>query len=211
MAGEFRNVDERSASHELLGDKGVTKIVDLGGLDTGEGKETVDTGADVTNKKRIAGLGNEDVLGSTLGPLDEVGLQSGFGGGIERNLALGMGLVGFDGDFVAGEVEVGYGKIGELGDTHAGLEKEFDNGGDARIGAAGIAEGAVLELAEDSWRLQVILGVTDTNGGIEIDQILALEEAEEGFDGVELAADGLGSILLAIEISFESVNIFGSD
>jgi len=40
--------------------------------------------------------------------------------------------------------------------------------------------------------------VTDAGGGIEIDQILTLEEAEKGFDRVELAADGLGSILLAI-------------
>ena len=198
MTGEFRNVDKGGASHELLGDKGVAKIVDLGGLDTGEGKETVDTGADVTNEEGIAGLGNEDVFGTTLGPLDEVGLQSGFGGGIERNLALGMGLVGFDGDFVAGEVEVSHSQVGELGDTHAGLEKEFDNGGDARIGAAGVAKGAVLELAEDSRRLQVVFGVTDAGGGIEIDQILTLEEAEKGFDRVELAADGLGSILLAI-------------
>ena len=198
MTGEFRNVDKGGASHELLGDKSVAKIVDLGGLDTGESKETVDTGADVTNKKGIAGLGDEDVFGTTLGPLDEVGLQSGFGGGIERNLALGMGLVGFDGDFVAGEVEVSHSQVGELGDTHAGLEKEFDNGGDARIGAAGVAKGAILELAEDSRRLQIVFGVTDAGGGIEIDQILTLEEAEKGFDRVELAADGLGSILLAI-------------
>ncbi len=70
MTGEFGNVDKGGASHKLLGDKSVAKIVDLGGLDTGEGEETVDTGADVTNKKRVAGLCYEDVLGSTLGALD---------------------------------------------------------------------------------------------------------------------------------------------
>jgi len=127
VTGEFRNVDKGGASHELLGDKSVAKIVDLGGLDTGESKETVDTGADVTNKKGIAGLGDEDVFGTTLGPLDEVGFQSGFGGGIERNLALGMGLVGFDGDFVTSEVEVSHSKVGEFGDTHAGLKEKLDD------------------------------------------------------------------------------------
>ena len=48
----------------------MAKIVDLGSLDTGEGKETVDTGADISNQEGIAGLGYEDVLGSTLGALD---------------------------------------------------------------------------------------------------------------------------------------------
>ena len=70
MTGELGNIDEGSTSHELLGDKGVAKIVDLGGLDTGEGKETINTGADVSDEERVAGLGNEDVLGSTLGALD---------------------------------------------------------------------------------------------------------------------------------------------
>ncbi len=109
-----------------------------------------------------------------------------------------MRLVSFDGDFVGGEVEVGHGKIGELGDTHAGLKKKFDDGGDALIGAAGIAKSAVLELAEDSGRLQVVLGMADASGGIDVDQILALEEAEKGLDGVELATDGFGGILLAV-------------
>ena len=122
-----------------------------------------------------------------------------------------MGLVGLDGDFVAGEVEVGHSQIGEFRDTHTSLKEELDDGGDARISAAGVSEGTVLELAEDSGRLQIIFGVTDTCGGIEIDQVLALEEAKEGFDGVELAADGLGGILLPIEISFESVNVLRSN
>ncbi len=211
MTGEFGNVDKGGASHKLLGDKSVAKIVDLGGLDTGEGEETVDTGADVSDQEGVAGLGDEDVFGSTLGALDEVSLQGGFGGGIERNLALRMGLVGFDSDFVAGEVEVGHGQIGELGDTHAGLKKKLDDGGDALIGATGVTEGAVFKLAEDSGRLQVVLGMADASGGVDVDQILALEEAEKGFDGVELATDGLGGVLLAVEVGFEGVNIFGGN
>ncbi len=46
---------------------------------------------------------------------------------------------------------------------------------------------------------------------IDLDEVLALEVTEEGFDGVKLTADGFGGVLLAIEISFEVVNILRGD
>lgn len=70
MTGEFADINEGSAGHKLLGDKSVAKIVDFGGFDTGKGEKAIDAGADVSDQERITGLGNEDVLGSTLGALD---------------------------------------------------------------------------------------------------------------------------------------------
>lgn len=69
MAGELADIDEGGTSHELLGDKGVPKVVDFGVFDTGEYEEAVDATSDISNEKGIAGFGDEDVFGTTLGAL----------------------------------------------------------------------------------------------------------------------------------------------
>lgn len=82
MTSEFADIDEGSAGHELLGDEGMAKVIDLGILDTGKHKEAVDAGSDIADEEGVASFGNKDVLGTTLGAFGQVVLESGFGGGI---------------------------------------------------------------------------------------------------------------------------------
>jgi len=116
-------------------------------------------------------------------------------------------FVGSDSDFVASEVEIGHGEVGKFRDTHAGLEKKFDDGGDAGIGAAGVAKSAVLEFTEDAGRFEVVFRMADGSSGVNFDQILALKVAEEGLNGVKFTADGLGGVVFTVEIGLEVVDI----
>lgn len=53
--------------------------------------------------------------------------------------------------------------------------------------------------------------MADTGGRISLDQIISFEKTKESFDGIEFAADGFGSVVLAIEVDFEVVDIVGDD
>ena len=55
------------AALELVGDKGVPKIVDFGGFDPGFSKIPVDGGSNVSNQKRPAGFGDEEMNIGDLG------------------------------------------------------------------------------------------------------------------------------------------------
>ncbi len=145
MASELTDVNKGGTGHKLLGDEGVAKIVNLGVLDAGEHEEAVDARANISDEERIAGLGNEDVLGAAFRANVQILIKSGFGGRIEGDFAGGVGLVSLDSDLVSSQVEVGHGQVGELGNTHTGLKKQFNNGGNAGVGAAGVAKGAVFE------------------------------------------------------------------
>lgn len=67
MTGELADIDERSSGHKLLGDKGVSEVVNFGALDTREDEEAVDAASDVSDEKRVSGFGDKDVFGSTFG------------------------------------------------------------------------------------------------------------------------------------------------
>ncbi len=60
----------------------MTKVVNLGVLDTGDHEETVNTGADVADEERITGFGDKDVFSTTFGALLKVGFESNLGGGV---------------------------------------------------------------------------------------------------------------------------------
>lgn len=55
--GEF---DDRYTSFELLYDKGVAEIIDLGSFDTSYTEVAVDCSSDVANQKWIASLGDKE-------------------------------------------------------------------------------------------------------------------------------------------------------
>ena len=82
MAGELADINQGSTGHELLGDESVTKVVDFGVLDTRQLKEAVDTASDVSDEEGVAGFGDEDVFGPTLGTFVQVDFECGFGGGV---------------------------------------------------------------------------------------------------------------------------------
>ena len=145
MPSQFGNVNQGSASHKLLGNKSMAQIVDLGVLDAGKHKETIDAASNVSNKKGVAGFGDKDVFSAALWSFDKIAFQGGFGGGIERNLAGGMRLVGTNDNFVVSEIEIGSGEVGQFGDAHTGLKEKFDDSGNTAIGTAGVTKGAVLE------------------------------------------------------------------
>ena len=89
-----------------------------------------------------------------------------------------------DGNFHTGEVDIAYGQVGQFRDAHPGLKKHLDDGGNAGVGTTGVAQGTIFEFTENSGWFEVVFGVTDGGGGINLDQVLGLEEAEKGFDGV---------------------------
>ena len=79
MASELADIDQRGACHELLGDKSVAKVIYLGVFDAGKLEVTVDAASDVSDEERIASFGNEDIFGSTFGPLLEVDFERSLG------------------------------------------------------------------------------------------------------------------------------------
>jgi len=131
-----------------VGDKGMPKIVDFGVFDSGFFEIAVDGGADVANQQGVAGFGDEKMIVLHARADIKVVLQGGSGGFVEGNGPLGVVFEDTDADLVF--TQVFHTQIGQFADPDAGLEKEFDDGGDPDIQAGGVTQGAVLGLGQNT-------------------------------------------------------------
>lgn len=122
-----------------------------------------------------------------------------------------MGFVRTNVHFGVGQIQIVEFEVGEFTNADTGLKKDFNDGRDADVVAASVAEGAVFDFAEDPGRFEFVFRVRDFSSGVGGDFLVGLEEAEEGFDGVNLAGDGFGSVAVLRKISFEAVDVFSSD
>ena len=61
VASEFADDNERSATHQVMGDESVAKVIDLGVFDTSESEVAVDSGTNVADEQWAAGLGDEEL------------------------------------------------------------------------------------------------------------------------------------------------------
>ena len=136
------------ARAQLVGDKGVAKIIDFGFFDTGFFEVAVDSGADISDQQGMAGFGDEQMVVFDFGADVEIVLESGSGGLVEGNGPLGVVFEDTDADLVF--TQVFHTQIGQFADPDAGLEKEFDDGGDPDIQAGGVTQGAVLGLGQNT-------------------------------------------------------------
>ena len=78
-------------------------------------------------------------------------------------------------------------EIGQLGDPNASLEEDFDDSADSQIQPDGVAEIFDFGGGEDMGREDIVFGVGEGMGGVLGNQILAVEEFEEGFEGIDLS------------------------
>jgi len=83
------------------------------------------------------------------------------------------------------------------------LEQKFNNSIHANVGSDGVAKSTVFERGENARRGDFVFGVTNTGGGANGENSHAEQVFEEGFDGVEFAADTFESIFLIFERLFE--------
>ena len=75
---------------ELVGDKGMAKIVDLDVFDVGFFEVSVDGGANISDKQRSAGLGDKQVGVGDLGAQGQIIMQGGGSGAGKGNSAGGV-------------------------------------------------------------------------------------------------------------------------
>lgn len=61
MTDEFTDVDKRTTSGKLMGNKSVTEIVNFNIFDTSYFEVTVKAGTNIANKERITCFGDEDM------------------------------------------------------------------------------------------------------------------------------------------------------
>ena len=90
MADKFTNVNERTASGELMGNEGVTKVVNLNIFNTSHFKVAIKTRTNVADKEWITSFGNKNFFGFTLGAVLKVCLNSFFNRLAKRNVSLGV-------------------------------------------------------------------------------------------------------------------------
>ena len=67
MTNKLANVDQRTTGSQLLSNKGVSKIVDLGVFDAGDVKIAIKIGTNISDKESVARLSNKDAIVSTFG------------------------------------------------------------------------------------------------------------------------------------------------
>ena len=144
MADEFTDKCQRCTGLELMNDESVSQIVDFGIFDAGKFEETVDGCPNIADQEGIAGFGEKESLVIGFGTIFEVVFDSTDGGIGEGDGATIAGFVGADDDSFFLQINIIETKVGKFANAHAGLEEDFDNGGESQIVTAGVAEGAVL-------------------------------------------------------------------
>lgn len=96
MTHHVGELDYGYACLELLDDKGVAQIVDLGPRDARDAEIAVDSRADIADQERIAGFGDKEGRVFGFGTLFDIFFDSSFGGIVERDTAGFVGFVGAD-------------------------------------------------------------------------------------------------------------------
>lgn len=85
MTDKFADVNQGTTRRKLLGNKGVSKVVDLGIFNAGDVEISVEIRADISDEESIAGFGDENGGVSTLGSGFEVFVKRFFNGLIKRD------------------------------------------------------------------------------------------------------------------------------
>ena len=90
MTDKFADVNQGTTRRKLLGNKGVSKIVDLGIFNAGDVEISVEIGTDISNEEGVAGFSDENGGVSTLWSGFEVFVKRFFNGLIKRNNTFGV-------------------------------------------------------------------------------------------------------------------------
>src|SRR3990172_12518324 len=165
VAYEFAERRNGSSGHQVMGDKGMAKIIDFGSFDACDSEVPVNRSPDISDQERPAGFG--DKQGFTLravSPCFQIVFQRLFSSFVERDIAFCM-------PFLGGYVELNaflilHREIGKFTDPDTGLEKKLNNGVNAHIAPACIAESPVFNFRQYPGRLDFVLGMLDFYGGI---------------------------------------------
>ena len=166
MASKFIDVDQGGTSHKLVSDKSVTQVIDPSIFDTGETKVAVNAGANIPDQEGVAGFGDEKFTAFGFWSFGEIFFQGGLGSVVNGNGSSLVRFVSVDFNFVVVEINIGEIEVSHLGNAHAGLEKNFNNSGNANIAFAGIPESSILKFGENPRRFDVVFGMTDLSGRI---------------------------------------------
>jgi len=77
------------------------------------------------------------------------------------------------------------------------LQKQFHDGGHSNIQADGVAQRCVFGGSKDAGGKDRIFGVGQNGSGIGGGQAVLMQKLEESFEGIDFAADGFGSVIVA--------------
>lgn len=91
------------------------------------------------------------------------------------------------------------------------MEEKLNDGGNPDVQAGGVAQGPVLGLGEDAGGFGFVFGVGKGGAGVMGVQAGLMEELEEGFQGVNFAADAFGGVALGIKVGNELFQVEGLD
>jgi len=194
---------------QLESDEGMTHVVNLGIGNTGFLEIAVDGGSDVSDKQGFACFGNKKMVIFGLGADGQKVLDGGKSGFGQRYGAGGVVFQNTDENLIL--FDVVQAEIGKLGNAHAGLQKEFDNGTDADVQATGVTEVFDFSGGENVRRFVIQFGMGERGGGVGGDELGLVEELEKGLKGVDFAADALGSIALGSQAGYKLLQVLRKD
>ena len=183
VADEFGNENRRSSGSEVVGDKGVAKIINFGPGNAGNFEIAVDGSPNVADEEGAAGFSDEKSLVLDLGPDGKIAVKSRFGGFVDGDIALGMALDGGDLDEIVADTVKGKGS--QFTDAHAGLKQELDNGGDPSVFTASVTQGAIFHASQNARRLGVKFGVDYSDGNVVLGGLVEHQKTIESLKASE--------------------------
>lgn len=195
VAGDLGQILRIAAGRELMGHEGVAQVIDFGGFNAGGSEKPVDGGADITDQKGMAGFGDKEMGVSYRGADGQVVGCGGRSGTVEGDSAAGIVFQGADVNLVFPDIF--HMQIGQLGNAHSGLKKQFYDGGHSNVQADGVAQRRVFGRSENAGRGDGVFGVSKKVGGIGGGEAVLIQKLEKSFEGIDLAADGFGGVGVA--------------
>lgn len=112
----------------------------------------------------MAGFGNKEMGIGYCGADGQVVSDGGGDGVINGDGAAGIIFQRTDINLIF--LDIFCTEIGQLGNTHAGLKKEFDNGGHADVQTDGITQGFVFQRKKNAGGGSDIFGVGQAGSGV---------------------------------------------
>ncbi len=189
----------------------MAEVINTGFFDTGEAEVAVNTGSDVSDEERIAGLGDEEFFRTTLWALFHIVKYGSLNSFIDRHDSGFVRFVGANFNLVGFKIGIGDFEIGNFGNTHTGLKQKLDDSCDTGVTFAGVTKSPVLQFGEDPGWFYVILRVSDLSGGVFGDSALILQESKKGFDRVNFSGNGFGGEVTGVQIFLEFIDIVFND
>lgn len=96
MTDEFLDEDDGIAGGQLMGDKGVSEIIDFSAFDAGNPKVALNGASDISDQEGTAGFGDKKRFGFDFGALGEIFFNRLFGGFVKRDFPLRVGFIRLD-------------------------------------------------------------------------------------------------------------------